>query len=420
MLIIDDLNIESEILNLFDFSLNEHSKNKIKEILNTPLKSSSECKNRQDMLRGFMDNQKYLSNYSYNALYLKEVYSFTHNTEIENFSQSKLKFKLLLSKKEKAHIISQITQMVLLFHRIESRYLSLIETRKFPEKFKSKINGISNVLSSLNLSFYGNLIQEGQLKDKNILQINSKIYRLQKNGKLKLFWDDLFEFEALLSISQGILKNNFSFPKFGSGNINLTELFHPLLESPVKNNFQTKSNVIVLNGPNMSGKSTFLKAIGLCIYLAHLGLAIPASHAELPFFESFSIALNRKDDLLNGYSHFITEINNLKNVVELANDGRKCFAIFDELFSGTNVEDAYEISQKTISGLSNYDNCFFIISTHIQALKGSSKDLVSSYFLDCEIKDGQPNFSYKLKEGWSDIKVGRILFDKIGLNEMLK
>jgi DNA mismatch repair protein MutS len=115
----------------------------------------------------------------------------------------------------------------------------------------------------------------------------------------------------------------------------------------------------------------------------------------------------------------MTEVINLKNVVEKAKSGKQCFAVFDELFSGTNAEDAFEICKTTINGLTKFKDSYFFISTHIQELKTASNPQVSSYFIDCEIIDSKPMFNYKLNKGWSDIKVGQILFDKVGLNELL-
>lgn len=170
----------------------------------------------------------------------------------------------------------------------------------------------------------------------------------------------------------------------------------------------------------MSGKSTFLKAVGLCVYFAHLGIGIPASYGEIPFYEHFSIAINRKDDLSNGYSHFMTEIMNLKKVVKNASTSRSCFAIFDELFSGTNLEDAQEICTTSILGLSKFKNSLFFISTHIQELKNVTNEHISTYHIGCKVVDQKPSFTYKLEKGWSNIKVGRILFEQQGLNKLLK
>ncbi|GAA3784119.1 hypothetical protein GCM10022271_15580 [Corallibacter vietnamensis] len=115
----------------------------------------------------------------------------------------------------------------------------------------------------------------------------------------------------------------------------------------------------------------------------------------------------------------MTEVMTLKNVVEQATKGKQCFAVFDELFSGTNVEDGFEICKTTINGLSKFNQSYFFISTHIQELKNVSNEKIENYYIDCELIENIPTFTYQLKKGWSDIKVGRILFEKEGLNKLL-
>ncbi|MCL5246703.1 hypothetical protein M4I21_12835 [Cellulophaga sp. 20_2_10] len=415
-----DLKIEKEILPVFNYSLNAYAKEKIIEILKTPLDSIAEIVARQNILKGFTANNQILKDYSYTVLYLNEVHYFLKDEKIEDLSQKKLKYKLFASKQEKIRYISKFNQLILFFHRLESRYFTRIKLNQFPEEYATKIRAILKFLSDFELSKYEYIIREKRLKDNHVIELTEKINTLKDAGKIIPFWENLFLFEAYLSINLGIQKNNFTFPHFNKKHIKLKDFYHPLINKPVKNDFETQSNVILLNGPNMSGKSTFLKAVGLCVYLGHLGIGIPASFGELPFCNNFSIEINRRDDILNGYSHFMTEVMNLKSVVQKASSGKQCFAIFDELFSGTNVEDAFEICQTTINGLSKFKNSFFLISTHIQELKNVSNDQVSNYYIDCELIEDKPTFTYKLKKGWSDIKVGRILFDKEGLNELLK
>ncbi|WP_158973530.1 hypothetical protein [Cellulophaga sp. L1A9] len=414
-----DLNIEKELLPLFDHSLNKFAKNKILKILETPLQSTNEIIKRQNILKGFTANNKVLKDYSYTVLYLNEVYYFLDEEKIEDLSQKKLKYKLFASKQEKTRYISRFNQLVLFFHRLQSKYFLRLDLEQFPKEYSSKINQILQFLSNFELHKYEHIIREDRLKDKHVIELTEKINDLKEKELIAPFWENLFLFEAYLSINLGINKNNFKFPNFDKKHIKLKDFYHPLINKPVKNDFETESNVILLNGPNMSGKSTFLKAVGICIYFGHLGIGIPASFGEIPFCNHFSIQINRRDDILNGYSHFMTEIMNLKNVVQNASNGKQCFAIFDELFSGTNVEDAYEICQTTINGLSKFKNSYFFISTHIQELKNVSSNQISNYYIDCELIEDKPTFTYKLKKGWSDIKVGRILFDKEGLNELL-
>tara|TARA_R110000796_G_C14508376_1_gene429626 strand:+ start:78 stop:1340 length:1263 start_codon:yes stop_codon:yes gene_type:complete len=416
---IKDLNIEKEILPLFDYSMNMFSRNKILEILEKPLQSTTDIIKRQNILKGFSKNEKILKDYSYTVLYLNEVHFFLNDEKIEDLSKKKLKYKLFASKQEKTRYTSKLNQLILFFHRLESKYFTRLRLEAFPKDYASNIKRILQFLSNFELHKFEHIIREKRLKDNHVIELTEKINELKRKELIRPFWEDFFLFESYLSISFGITKNNFVYPIFIDNSIKLRDFYHPLLENPVKNNLKTNSNVIVLNGPNMSGKSTFLKAVGLCMYFGHLGIGIPASEGEIPFCDYFSIEINRRDDILNGYSHFMSEVMNLKNVVEQVINGKQCFAVFDELFSGTNVEDGFEICKTTINGLSKFNHSYFFISTHIQELKNVSNGQIENYYIDCELIENIPTFTYQLKEGWSDIKVGRILFEKEGLNKML-
>jgi DNA mismatch repair protein MutS len=132
--------------------------------------------------------------------------------------------------------------------------------------------------------------------------------------------------------------------------------------------------------------------------------------------------LHLKDDLASGYSHFMTEIKALKNVLESLRASKRCFAIFDELFRGTNEEDALAILRTTVRGLAKSTNGHFLMSTHLQLLKEEVEPLrgkVASYFIECNIQQGLPVFSFKLKPGWSELKIGQLLFQQEGLDKLL-
>lgn len=415
-----DLNIEKEILPLFDHSLNAFAKKKILDILSNPLSSVGEITQRQNILKGFAENHKVLKDYSYTVLFVNEVYFFLNNEKIEDLSQKKWRYKLFASRQEKTKYLSKFNQLILFFFRLESRYFTRLNLESFPKEYSSSIQRILHFLSLFELYKYEYIIREKRLQDKHIIELTKKVVNLQKEELIQTFWEDFFLFEAYLSIHFSILNNDFSFPKFTDNSIKLSDFYHPLLTNPVKNNFETNRRVIVLNGPNMSGKSTFLKAVALCVYFAHLGIGIPATTGEIPFCDYFSIEINRRDNIMNGYSHFMTEVLHLKNVIEQASSGKRCFAVFDELFSGTNVEDGFEICKTTINGLSKFDNSFFFISTHIQELKNVANKQTANYYIDCKLINNKPTFTYQLKKGWSDIKVGRILFEKEGLNKLLE
>ena len=414
---IQDLNLKNEVLPIFDYSLNLFTKKKILTILETPLLNESEIIERQNIFKAFASNMTVLENYSYTVLYLNEVYLF-----LDNFKALSSKKKLRIFSgptSDEILLNNKIHQLILFFHRLESSYFSRINLNSFPEIYKRDLNRILAFLSFFELRKYEFIIREKRLKNKDVRELTLKISQLKLENKIEKFWEDLFLFEAYLSINKAIIKNNFIFPSFEENSINLENFYHPLIKDAVKNNFTSTSKVIVLNGPNMSGKSTFLKAMSLCIYLGNIGFGIPASAAVIPFCSDFSIAINKRDDILNGYSHFMTEIVNLKNVLQKAAEEKKCFAVFDELFSGTNFEDALEISKATINGVSIYSNSYFFISTHIQELRHLTNNNIATFYLDCDFINGVPHFTYKLKEGWSNIKVGQALFHKKGLHTLL-
>lgn len=417
---LSDLAIEKEILPIFDHSLNNFAKQKVLELLSTPLATVREIEERQNILKGFAKNHHILKDYSYTVLFVNEVYFFMMNEKIEDLSQQKWTYKLLSSRQKKTEYLSKINQMILFFYRLESRYFIRLDLKVFPAEYQKNIQRIKDFLALFELSKHEYIIREKKLKDKHIIAFTQKIVALKNNKSIALFWKDFFLFESYLSIHQTIHEKGFTFPEIDQKTIQLNDFYHPLLKNPIKNSFETSQNVIVLNGPNMSGKSTFLKAVALCLYLGHLGVAIPAATSKIPFINYFSVDINRKDDIQSGYSHFMSEVVNLKNVVEQANAGNNCLAVFDELFSGTNVEDGLEICKTTINGLTRFTDSYFFISTHMQELKKDISPLVKTYHIDCQSIKSKPAFTYKVKPGWSDVKIGRILFEKEGLNAMLK
>lgn len=416
----EDLHIDAHLLPLFDFSLNTFARNKIKNILHHPLASKEKILTRQKILRAFMSNYDVLQNYSYTVLYLNEVHEFLINETIEDYSHQKLRYRFFVPKHLKFRLKGKLSQLILLFFRLHSYYFSRISITDFPEDYQKKIRSINSFFSYFNMSYYEQVVREGGLKDKHIIDLSRRLHKAKNECDIQSFFDDLFDFESYHSISLGIKKHNFTFPEIVEEGLSIEKFYHPSLTQPIKNNFQTRKNVIVLNGPNMSGKSTLLKAISICVYLGNLGIAIPSEQARIPIFDYFSFALNKKDDLLGGYSHFMKEIQTVKEVIIAANKSKKCFAVFDEMFSATNPNDAAKISIKTVNGLTKFKRSLFFVSTHLQEIKSELNQTVGSFYMDCDIQNSTPSFTFKMREGWSSIQIGQKIFQQEGLEDLLE
>ena len=417
-----DLHIEDEIRPLFDFTYNSYSGDEVKDILTKTLHSKEEILLRQQLLKGFLANREILKDYSYYRFNLSEVYDFLETIFVGSVSTKNLRLKFMFSDKEKEKKRGKLILLVRLFYSINKDYLCKIDTSVFPASYATELEEIKKFFAAFNLEHYETAFNKNKFRISHMVELIMIITEKIGNGQAAAFWKRWFLFEAYLSISTGIATHGFMFPSFDDTQFSLERFYHPVLKNPVKNDLTASHQVILLTGPNMSGKSTLLKAVSLCVYLAHAGLAVPASKAVMPFFSTISVAINLTDSIVSGYSHFMSEIITLKNVLTEAKNDERCFAVFDELFRGTNIEDALEISSATIKGLTHFPNSIFFISTHLHQLKDLEEirtNKISTCFIECELKGDIPAFTYTLKEGWSDLKLGRILFEKEGLNKML-
>jgi len=422
---IRDLHFEKEILPLFDFVYHEFSREALVGLLSEFQGSVEEILTRQEILRCLLETEKLYGSPAYSRSEFYEVYRYTEELKSRDIklAGSHLKLHLLFVKSERTRESIQLSRLLHFFHQIRQAYFIHLKPGLYPAAFGDRLKNGHRFLSDLDLDKYIAITRRRKLTISETGLLLERLGEKTERGEIAVFWKDLFLLEAYLSIAQGIRKHGFVFPSFRPTGLALTDFYHPLLKEPVKNSLTVHKNVILITGPNMSGKSTLLKAIGLCVYLGHLGLAVPASACELSYFDEISIAINLNDDIQSGYSHFMTEIQTLKNVVVEAGRSKRCFAIFDELFRGTNAEDALVISATTILGLTKFSGSCFFISTHLHQLReaiAGQEDNIGLHYIECELTDERPVFTYRVQEGWSDLKIGQILFEQEGLNGLLR
>lgn len=411
---ITDLNIEQEVLPCFDFTLNKFAKEILHGIFTQPLATKQEIIERQEILKGFLANHTVLKDYTYSRNDLYEARQFLSAVSFNN-EPTKTRLRFLISDSERQQTRSKFIQIILLFHKWQHWYFKRMDVRPFPASYKAQFHEINQFLNDFQAERFEKLIREHKFGTRHIIELSKIIAEKQAKDEFTQFWNRLFWFEAFLSISEGIRKHHFVFPEISTDAIHIQELYHPILKKAVKNSIYSDQSANILTGPNMSGKSTFLKAFGLCVYLSHLGIAVPAQKACIPVFGHIAIFIHHRDNLLNGYSHFMNEIMNLKTVVQKAKSEIPCFAVFDELFNGTSMEDALDITNMTIKGLIDLKNSRFFVSTHLHQLKSTleAENIhPNAFYFECILQDNFPKFTYQIKEGWSDLRIGRLLFDK--------
>ncbi|MCE1197838.1 MAG: hypothetical protein LWW85_02620 [Marinilabiliales bacterium] len=259
-------------------------------------------------------------------------------------------------------------------------------------------------------------------------QINNldQFIRVTKKGQFRTLLGIVYKMDVLQSLA-GLLKSDgMSLPEYCTDSkpvFDVTEAYYPLLKNPIPNSFKldAQSNLCFLTGPNMAGKSTFLKTMGLLIYLAHLGFPVPAKKLKTTVFDGLFTTINLSDNLNLGYSHFYSEVQRVKDVVMKLNSERNLVVIFDELFRGTNVKDAYDGSLLIISSLAMVRGSFFFISSHILEVAENlnRKDSVKFCCFESELVQQEPVYDFKLREGVSKERIGMRIIERENILGML-
>ena len=200
---------------------------------------------------------------------------------------------------------------------------------------------------------------------------------------------------------------------------------HPAVSNAVGNSIElgTDINMLFLTGANMAGKSTFMKAFGVSVYLAHMGFPVAAAEMVFSVRDGLFSSINVADDLSQGHSHFYAEVLRVKKVAQAVSEGKRLVVLFDELFKGTNVKDAYDGTLAVTEAFSRYRRCAFIISTHIveagEALR-KQRDNVRFAYLPTILENGRPRYPYVLQEGIAADRVGMMIIENEGIIDIIK
>jgi DNA mismatch repair protein MutS len=232
--------------------------------------------------------------------------------------------------------------------------------------------------------------------------------------------------EAWYSMAMAVKTYNLQFPEFVDQDEPFFEaqgLYHVLLPTPVAYDFSLEpgNNFLFLTGANMAGKSTLIKAVGSSVFLAHLGMGVPAKSMRLSLFDGLLTNINVEDNIVKGESYFFNEVQRIKNTIYKINDGKKWLVLIDELFKGTNVQDAMKCSLTVIKGLIKIKNSLFILSTHLYEIGEELKKYpnISFRYFETNVMDDQLVFSYQLKEGISNDRIGYVILRREKVVEML-
>ena len=251
-------------------------------------------------------------------------------------------------------------------------------------------------------------------------------FRRSLKDQIRTGLDLLGELDALTSMASAANSLAWTFPELIDSPDFLLEaegVFHPFVENPVPNPARWSGGepLVFLTGPNMAGKTTYLRAVAILVHLTQTGMPVPAASARLTPVEALFTSLNPSDNLKAGVSFFVAEVMRVKAAASLLAEGRRALVLFDEVFKGTNVKDALEASAEVITGFAKARRSGLIFSSHLSELVEVLRHDPAIRFccFDGEIVKGSPSYSYELREGVSDKRFGLLLLREAGIPELI-
>ncbi|HHU55374.1 MAG TPA: hypothetical protein GXZ48_01595, partial [Acholeplasmataceae bacterium] len=280
------------------------------------------------------------------------------------------------------------------------------------------INKVKNI-ESYNQFFITYIILNG-LFSLNIILIKMFKDYINEYGKVFLLSVEAleqFEVNGSLAII-GQVKQNISMPEYvDEVKLKFTELRHPLIPEGecVPNSFNLEENMNIITGSNMSGKTSFLRTIGINLILMNAGTFVNGLSFQSTYLKIFT-SMRITDDLNKGISTFYAELLNIKKAIDYAKENKPMIVLIDEIFKGTNSNDRIKGAISLIERLNN-DKIILFISTHdfelcnIETLKLKNYHFTEHYF------NNQIHFDYKLREGKCKTTNAQYLMKLVGIIE---
>jgi DNA mismatch repair protein MutS len=265
-----------------------------------------------------------------------------------------------------------------------------------------------------------------QTRYSELLQINYKARREMKHMVYRLI-HSYARMDAWRSMAKATIEHGWVFPELLPELpicFHTERLYHPLLQKPVAYDvaFENGRNFLLLTGANMSGKTTFMRSLGVGALLAHLGMGVPAKHLCISFLQGVITHMQVEDNILRGESYFFAEVQRMKHTAEKLLQRQPHLVLMDELFKGTNVHDAYECTRGVLEGLLHHPNHLMILSTHLYEVAqqfSDNKEIIFACFVTKMSGEGGYDFTYELKEGISNDRIGYMILQKEGVIDLL-
>jgi len=431
---LDDLHIFGKqrggaIYNLFNKTQTRGGAQVLEDMFRYPLSDRNKINRRSDIIKYFQwKNAPFpFRNEAFDILehYLENTDDRTRITAEEDTLQRKLR-NYMGADTDYEGLHKGIIASIEVFNRLHD-FLQEIDAAHAPSDYQEEVREMQVLLSDEQLTWmYG---EKGCKKLPYAKAAKyDQVLRFVARDKMKKLLYYIYQMDVYISVARVATVRGFVFAhalETADNILRIEGVYHPHLTSPVPNTIQVdrNSNVIFLTGANMAGKSTFMKTFGIALFLAHMGFPVPAERMEFTVQNGMFTTINLADNLNMGYSHFYAEVLRLKKVAEQVARTEKLIVIFDELFRGTNVKDAYDATVAITAAFAEKRNCTFIISTHIieagETLRGKCDNINFVYF-PTVMNGNVPAYTYRLTPGITNDRHGMMIINNEDIISIIK
>ena len=238
--------------------------------------------------------------------------------------------------------------------------------------------------------------------------IKKYIPKLQNISKI------ISEIDVLQSFATIAEENNYVRPKLvNKRDLKLIDSRHPVIEKVLENEYvpndiimDENTNILLITGPNMAGKSTYMRQLAINIIMAQIGSFVPCKEAVIPIMDAIYTRIGASDDLVSGESTFMVEMMEANNAI--TNATKNSLILFDELGRGTATFDGMALAQAIIEYIHENIKCKTLFSTHYHELTDLENNLknLSNIHVSAVEENGKVTFLHKIKNGSIDKSYG--------------
>ena len=294
----------------------------------------------------------------------------------------------------------QISQVKEEFHYDRKQTISNCE-RYITPLLKEKENLILNAEEKLNTLEYDIFCK---IKD----EVKRYIPKLQKASAKIAYYDVMQSFATIAE------EHNFVKPTINENStVEIIKGRHPVVESVISTEYidndiimNENTNILIITGPNMSGKSTYMREFGIIVILNQIGSFVPASKCNLPVFDKIFTRIGASDDLVGGESTFMVEMK--ESAYALENATKNSLILFDELGRGTSTYDGMSLAGSIIDYIATKIRCKTLFSTHYHELTDMENKLpgIHNVHVSIDETNGDITFLHKVMDGAVDKSYG--------------